>query len=210
MQVKLISYTKSVIDEMTPEQIIVYCARVSNPQNQSNHETAPKLLDYLIENKHWSPFELVDTTFEITTSRAIAQQLLRHRSFSFQEFSQRYAAVTTLEPVEFRIQAVKNRQSSTEAIDDHELEAIAKDALDVALEAYNILIARGVAKETARFVLPLCTQTRLYMKGSLRSWIHFLEVRNHPHAQKEIQLVAQEIQKFLKGLFPNVADAVGW
>lgn len=193
---------------MSAEELLVYIARVSNPANQMNSETSPKLIKYLIGNKHWSPFEMVDMTVEIVTSRAIAQQILRHRSFSFQEFSQRYAAVTEMEPVQLRKQAEKNRQSSTEdfnptiSIDygndigtDTASQAIA-DYIELGQNLYKGLLNAGVAKECARFVLPLTTQTRIYMKGSIRSWIHYLQIRCDEHTQlehREIALAIREI-----------------
>lgn len=152
-------YTKKV----SPEGYMIYCARVSSPDTRLNHETAPKLLKYLIDHKHWSPFEMISIGFEIETSRAIAQQILRHRSFSFQEFSQRYSKVENIEPVELRYQADKNRQSST-----------------------------------------------IVMHGTLRSWIHFLDQRCDDHAQKEIRLIAEEIQLQLSQVCPWTAEALGW
>lgn len=210
-QVELVSHTTPVAPNIPDmESVLVYIARVSNPKNQNNHATAPKLIKYLIDHKHWSPFEMVDITFEIVTSRAISHQLIRHRSFSFQEFSQRYSSVTALEPVELRHQAEVNRQSSTTPVNSPELDRLVKSSLETSKQAYEQLLAAGVARETARFVLPLTTQTRLYMKGSLRSWIHFLAVRDDSHAQKEIQILAKAIKVELKKLYPNVAIALDW
>ena len=221
MEVKLISCTGSFLNAAITEveALIVYIARVSNPGNQNNMETAPKLIKYLIDNKHWSPFEMVDFTVEIKTSRAIAQQILRHRSFSFQEFSQRYAVATDFEPVQLRKQADKNRQSSTELFDPLikiaegvELTAswVIQNQLMHAKDMYRKLIDAGVAKECARMVLPLTTQTTIYMKGSVRSWIHYLMIRDDAHTQLEHQQIAKEIKKIFCDLFPNIADALLW
>jgi len=228
MQVKLISVTKPEITiekdgnqvELTPEELIVYTARVSSPQNQNNIETSEKLINYLIKHGHWSPFELVDMTVEIKTSRAIAQQIIRHRSFSFQEFSQRYSEVTDFEPVQLRKQAETNRQSSTEAFNPYlvyldgkafDKEGYASDVVDEVIafceRTYKALIEAGVAKECARMVLPLTTQTRIYMKGSIRSWIHYLEARLSPHTQWEHREIAYQILKILSEKFPKVFNA---
>lgn len=208
MQVKLIGLTKPLIEDVqSAEELIVYCARVSNPSNQTSMESASKLIRYLIRNKHWSPFEMADMSVEIKTSRAIAAQILRHRSFSFQEFSQRYSEATTIEPVELRAQAQTNRQSSTEVIDDAETRALLENALMSAENTYRTLIEKGVARETARMALPLATQTTLYMKGSLRSWFSFLNVRLHNHAQKEIRLIAEAIRDIVIKEFPAVSEA---
>lgn len=229
MNVKLISVTKSFpmqgeFREMSlnAEELIVYIARVSNPSNQLNNETSDKLISYLIKNKHWSPFEMVDMTVEIVTSRAIAQQILRHRSFSFQEFSQRYATATEFEDVSIRKQSEKNRQSSTEEFDpivkitdgvsSHEIQAsnVIGLHLQQSENLYKSLIDAGVSKETARFVLPLTTQTKLYMKGSVRSWIHYLQIRCDEHTQLEHQLIAKKIQSTFRTLFPNISKSLGW
>ena len=197
--------------QMKAEEYMIYCARVSSPDNRLNHETAPKLLKYLLDAGHWSPFEMISIGFEIETSRAIAQQILRHRSFSFQEFSQRYAKVEAMEPVELRYQALKNRQSSTEVFDDKDVlnEAVA-DHIAKGVELYGNLIANGIAKESARFILLLTTQTTIVMHGTLRSWIHFLNQRCDPHAQKEIQLIAFEIRGQLARVCPWTAAALNW
>jgi len=214
MDVRLISTTQvsgdPTEDRINPEDLVPYIARVSNPDNQMNKETAPKLISYLIKNKHWSPFEMVDMTVEIKTSRAIAAQILRHRSFSFQEFSQRYSSPTRIEPVQLRRQAIKNRQSSEEILDDTALNNIITNALLVARDAYDKLLSSGVSKETARMVLPLTTQTTLYMKGSLRSWIHYLELRTDPHTQKEHREIALKIQGIFCENFPIISMALGW
>jgi len=214
MKVEFISVTESASDStISPEQLIVQLARVSNPSNENNHESASRLLNYLIKNKHWSPFEMVDMTVEIVTSRAIAQQILRHRSFSFQEFSQRYAQVAEIEPISIRRQAEKNRQSSTD-----EFDPILNDGwsasksimlyINGAKMLYRQLIDAGVAKECARMVLPLSTQTRLYMKGSVRSWIHYLAIRCDEHTQLEHRQIADKIKGIFKDIFPSTAKAL--
>jgi thymidylate synthase (FAD) len=220
MKVSLVSTTQAQIDgqNMTAEQLVVYIARVSNPNNQSNIATADRLIAYLVENKHWSPFEMVDMCVRIETSRAIAAQILRHRSFSFQEFSQRYAKVEAMEEVELREQADKNRQSSTEKCNPIILCPLTntqRPALEVledlkgkTMGLYTELLDKGVAKEVARLVLPLRTQTTLYMKGSLRSWIHYLQIRCDEHTQKEHRLIANEIKALFVEQFPNVAKGV--
>lgn len=220
MNVKLVSITESVIEDkkLTPEELLVYIARVSNPSNQLNTETSDKLINYLIKNKHWSPLEMVDVTVEIVTSRAIAQQIIRHRSFSFQEFSQRYAQVTDFEEVKLRKQAEKNRQSSTDEFDP-EIELLDKGTnqyfkvqagsvianyLEQGEDIYKALLEAGVAKESARAILPLTTQTKLYMKGSLRSWITYLNIRLEEHTQLEHRLIAIEIANILQKEFPTI------
>ena len=195
---------------LNPEENMIYCARVSSPENRLNHETAPKLLKYLIDAGHWSPFEMISIGFEIETSRAIAQQTLRHRSFSFQEFSQRYAKVDAMENFELRMQADKNRQSSTGRYSNMVLIQEAWQFVEKAQDLYERLVDDGVAKETARFILPLTTQTTIVMHGTLRSWIHFLNQRCDPHAQKEIQLIAFEIRKQLSDVCPWTASALEW
>lgn len=196
---------------MSPEEYIIYCARVSNEENRLNYETAPKLLRYLIDHKHWSPFEMISIGFEIVTSRAIAQQLLRHRSFSFQEFSQRYAKVEAIEPVELRMQAEMNRQSSTDAIPETaRLNDDVERTIKECTYRYEQLLEAGIAKECARMVLPLATQTTIVMHGTLRSWIHYLEQRCDDHAQKEIRLIAEEIREQLAKVCPWTAVALGW
>jgi thymidylate synthase (FAD) len=212
MQVSLVSITESLIKEweMTPEQLIVYIARVSNPSNQHNTESSERLINYLIKHKHWSPFEMIDMTIEIVTSRAIAQQILIHRSFSFQEFSQRYATATEIEPVLLRKQAEKNRQSSTEEITNSEINTIVENHIKLSEELYSTLIQQGIARECARMVLPLTTQTTMYMKGSIRSWIHYLQLRCEEDTQLEHREIADSIKEIFKQHFPNVAEAIGW
>lgn len=213
MKVKLVSLTKANINniEMSPEQLIVYTARVSNPGNQMNIETSDKLIAYLIKNKHWSPFEMADMTVEIITSRGIAQQILRHRSFSFQEFSQRYAEVTDIEPIQLRYQADKNRQSSSTELNELDQQYFGDKVYSLIEQSKNLyveMLQAGVAKECARFILPITTQTKIYMKGSIRSWIHFLQIRTDGHTQLEHRLIAVEILNIFKENFPNIAKAL--
>lgn len=232
MKVKLVSLTKSMIEEadLNSEELITYTARVSNPSNQLNTETSDKLLAFLTKNKHWSPFEMSDMCVEITTSRGIAQQILRHRSFSFQEFSQRYAEVTNMEPIQLRLQAEKNRQSSTDVcnpritVDFNDLphgdefsnyfpvEGKADELIELTLTylqaLYKGLLNAGVAKECARFVLPITTETTIYMKGSLRSWIHYLQIRTSEHTQLEHQQIALAILDILKEQFPSIYKGI--
>lgn len=196
---------------LTAEGLTVYIARVSNPSNQTNTDTAPKLLAYCIRNGHWSVFEHVHMTVEIETSLAIATQILRHRSFTFQQFSQRYADVSKLgdmiEPVELRMKSAGgNRQGSAEPVNDQ-----VQDQFDYSTtlraSEYATLITMDVAPESARFVLPQCTKTRLYMTGNLRSWIHYLTQRLDPHAQKEHREVAESILVHFKRQFPITYEA---
>ena len=218
MNVKLVSITKSLVEEkeLSPEELIVYIARVSNPSNQLNSETADKLIAFLIRNKHWSPFEMVDMTVEIVTSRGIAQQILRHRSFSFQEFSQRYAEVTEMEPVQLRKSGATNRQSSLEVFDpmitlpsqnSYHASTLIQEHLLECEALYKKLLEAGVAKECARFVLPITTQTKIYMKGSIRSWIHYLQIRCDEHTQLEHREIALAILELFQTHFPNIYKA---
>lgn len=199
----------------TAEQLIVYTARVSNPSNQGNIETGERLLRYCIEHGHWSVFETASMTVEIGTSRAIAAQLLRHRSFTFQEFSQRYSDVHALgRPTvpTARLQDAKNRQSSLPCEDEKLaawwVDASAK-ALDTAQGLYESALTMGIAKEVARMVLPLATPTRLYMTGSVRSWIHYLQSRLDPSTQLEHRLVAEAVAEVFNDEFPVVSEACG-
>lgn len=214
MNVRLIALTTPADDLQehhgiwTAEDLIVYAARVSNPANQLNKETAPRLIKYCIKHGHWSIFEIASMTVEIETSRAISAQLLRHRSFTFQEFSQRYAVSLGREHFDLRKQDTKNRQGSGEPIDDPSLEDLANSAILKAEEVYNTLINEGVSKETARMVLPLCTSTRLYMTGNVRSWIHYLEQRTSEGTQTEHRLIALAIKTIFTEQFPNIARAL--
>jgi thymidylate synthase (FAD) len=209
MNVKLVSISKPVVEGLdTPEDLMVYCARVSNPSNQLNTATGAKLLAYCIEHGHWSVFETASMTVEITTSRAIAAQILRHRSFSFQEFSQRYSEASDFEPVELRRQAKTNRQSSSELIDNEKLTNEVREYINEAIDNYEYLLEKGVARECARMILPLCTRTTLYMTGSVRSWIHYFQQRLSEHTQKEHREVAQAIERIFCVQFPVVSKAL--
>jgi thymidylate synthase (FAD) len=201
-QVNLIHITPNA------EQLIAYMARVSNPANQNNTETSAKLIKYLIDHKHWSPFEMVNMCVEIETTRSVAAQILRHRSFSFQEFSQRYAEVTLRpELPEFRSQDLKNRQNSVDDLSQEvllEADQLAAEALVTSYKAYERLLELGVAKECAREVLPLATPTRLYMNGTIRSWIHYCQLRCGNGTQKEHQIIAKGAWKLLQEHLPSV------
>ena len=215
MPVKLVSITdiQTPFDDGTkisPEELIVYIARVSNPSNQTNMETAPKLIKYLIKHKHWSPFEFVDMTVEIVTRRSIAAQILRHKSFSFQEFSQRYSTATEIQSIQLRKQGKTNRQSSEEIIEDSNLDSLIKAHVEKGKELYEYLIKEGISRETARDILPLATETTMYMKGSIRSWIHYLELRCLEDTQKEHREIANTIKNIFTNQFPNMSDALGW
>jgi len=209
MKVTLNCITQPVLD-MTAEEYIIYAARVSSDE-RVNNETAPKLMNYLIKHKHWSPFEMISVGIEIETSRAIAQQILRHRSFSFQEFSQRYAAVTDMEPVQLRYQAETNRQSSTAQLPgDHDAHQGVRDGVAYCENLYHQLLEDGVAKECARMILPLTTQTTVVMHGTLRSWIHFFDQRCSEHAQLEIQQIAYAARDEIAKVCPWTAAALDW
>lgn len=213
--VKLVSITKGLgeLSELTPEEMMAYVARVSNPSNQLNNETAHKLLGYCIKNAHWSVFEQVSMTVEIETSRAIAAQILRHRSFCFQEHSLRYAKASEIVMYPARRQDDKNRQNS---IDDLQQEVkdwfqVAQHEVnDLAMEKYNDAIELGIAKEQARFLLPLSTKTRLFMTGSVRSWVHYLQLRSANGTQLEHREIALAIQKLFVEQFPATSKALEW
>jgi len=212
MNIKLVSITKPLIEGIeSPEDLISYCARVSNPSNQMNMETAPKLLAYLIKHKHWSPFEMVSMTIEIKTSRAIAAQILRHRSFSFQEFSQRYSTATELEDIEWRLQGKTNRQVGDEEIDlSPELKNKVDEYLNTSKSLYQLMLEEGIAKECARMILPATTSTTIYMNGTIRSWIHYIDIRAKEDTQKEHREIAYKIKDIIKDNFPNVSEALGF
>jgi thymidylate synthase (FAD) len=208
--VKLISATPDA------EKHIAYCARVSNPKNQEN-DNFSGLLKYCIKNQHWSIFEHAFLTVEINTSLAIATQILRHRSFTFQQFSQRYADSTELQlelPVpDLRKQDTKNRQNSTDDLGDYVklgLQEEIRKHFEYSLKLYNKMLGVGVAKECARFVLPQATQTRLYMSGSLRSWMHYIDLRSAHGTQKEHMEVAEAIRCIFTCQFPTISSALGW
>lgn len=207
--VRMVSFTTPCVDDLeTPQQLIAYCARVSNPANQNSHETADRLIKYLIRNAHWSPLEMVDVTLEIEIPRDIGRQILRHASFRFQEFSQRYAeALGFCLPREARLQDATNRQNSLPTLDTElttwwhntQLKHIAMAQVD-----YEEALARGIAKECARVILPEgLTMSRMYMKGSIRSWIHYLAVRQDPTTQKEHRALALAIADAIKTIWSH-------
>ena len=214
MKVNLIGITKpsAITDCSTAEQLVAYAARVSNPSNQSNHETAPKLLSYLMKHSHWSPFEMVHIVMEIETTRDISRQILRHRSFSFQEFSQRYAVSSDFETREARMQDDKNRQNSIPSTDPALQEMwnmYQKDHINRSKRLYEWALKNNIAKEQARAILPEGnTRTTLYMSGSLRSWIHFVQLRSANGTQKEHQEIAIECGKIIEGHFPSLAGVL--
>jgi len=215
MNVKLISVTEPKVEGITTaEELITYCARVSNPSNQMNTETAPKLLAYLIKHKHFSPFEMVNMVIEIKTSRAIAAQILRHRSFSFQEFSQRYSTTTELEDIEWRMQGKTNRQVGDDVIPLESLTNEQREAINCAQKwatyAYSKLVDGGIAKECARMVLPLNTSTTIYMAGTARSWIHYLDIRCKEDTQKEHREIALAIKEIFATIFPITTEALNF
>jgi len=216
VNVKLVSITQPNTQNLSsPEDLIAYCARVSNPLNQINFETAPKLLKFLIKNKHWSPMEMVDMTLEIKTSRAIAAQILRHKSFSFQEFSLRYSQATEYEDVELRLQGNKNRQVGEELLPKNNpafnsLNNLIAESLSLSEYCYQTMIENGIAKEVARMVLPLTTQTTMYMKGNLRSWMHYIELRTQENTQKEHRIIANDCKKIFIQKFPIISEALEW
>ena len=196
------------------DNLVAYMARVSNPNNQDNTETSARLIKYLVKHKHWSPFEMVNMCVEISTTRSIAAQILRHRSFSFQEFSQRYAAVTD-NPVipDLRRQDTKNRQNSIDDLDPYikqELQMKAMYVFEQAQLLYDEMLGAGVAKECARDVLPLCTPSKLYMNGSLRSWIHYCDLRTANGTQHEHKVIADQCKDLICQQFPLIATGVGY
>ena len=209
MTVKLISITPDA------EQTMAYIARVANPSNQDNEKYAG-LLKYCIKHNHWSVFEQSSMTLEIETTRAIAAQILRHRSFTYQEFSQRYAASTTLGDIdlpELRRQDEKNRQNSTDDLDPELVDKLNKQMITLFSSSkalYESMLKQGVAKECARMVLPLCTPTRIYMTGSCRSWIHYINLRSAHGTQKEHMLIAEACRKVFIEQFPAVSEALDW
>lgn len=229
MEIKLISYSqaseemlKTYEHHLVPniQDLVAYCARVSNPSNQSNTETSERLIRYLIKNQHWSPLEMVSACIEITTTRDIARQILRHRSFSFQEFSQRYAdplKELTFVFREARLQDPKNRQNSIEIgktqgdVDKQELwKMMQQKVMYTAFEAYEWAIKNGIAKEQARCVLPEGNiQSKLYMNGTLRSWIHYIQLRSANGTQKEHMLIAKEIAHVISKIFPMSKEFIG-
>jgi thymidylate synthase (FAD) len=218
MKVKLISVTKIVDPDIlkdlpndSPEQLIMYAARVSNPENQLSGKTG--LLNYCIKHGHWSVFETANMTVEITTTRGIAPQILRHRSFCFQEFSMRYAPANTREVLETRMQDPKNRQNSTPDENnqhDYWFKGAQDTVWETSIRLYNDALKRGIAKEQARFLLPLATETKLYMTGNLRNWIHYINVRSSKETQKEHRDIAIAIKEIFSKEFPIIAESLGW
>lgn len=194
------------------DNLISYMARVSNPTNQNNTETSARLIKYLIKHKHWSPFEMVNMCVQITTTRSIAAQILRHRSFSFQEFSQRYAGVTEKpEALVVRRQDTTNRQSSIDDVDPYtsqDFQIKAQQVYDLSYGLYNEMLEAGIAKECAREVLPLSAPTKLYMNGTLRSWIHYCELRCSNGTQLEHRLIANRCKELISECFPCVYKAL--
>jgi len=226
MNVKLVSYSQpsqefSDDGVVNAQELIAFCARVSNPSNQMNKETSEKLIKYLIKHAHWSPLEMVSACLEIDTTRDIAHQIVRHRSFSFQEFSQRYANPSEMGDQfvlrEARLQDEKNRQNSIDLdpeSDGHKIlqgtwKNKQQQVIDAAKEAYDWAIANGIAKEQARAVLPEgCTKTRLYMNGTLRSWVHYIELRGANGTQKEHMEIAHACAKVIAEIFPLAKELV--
>lgn len=222
MNVKLISYSQAYGDNeelQTAQDLIAFCARVSNPSNQTNTETTDKLIRYLVKHKHWSPLEMVSACIEIETTRDIARQILRHRSFSFQEFSQRYADPTkdlSFVLREARLQDTKNRQNSIEiapTIDGEKLKEQwswhQQNVINAATSAYQWAVNNGIAKEQARVVLPEGnTVSRMYMNGTLRSWVHFIELRSEGGTQKEHRQIAVECAKVIAKVFPMAEEFI--
>jgi len=217
MKVRLISYTQpdNIIGVDDAQELIAYCARVSNPGNQNNKETSEKLVKYLIKNRHWSPLEMVNACIEIETTRDIARQILRHRSFSFQEFSQRYADPTkdlSFETRDARLQDPKNRQNSIELSEEdrrlnEDFRMKQMSLWKQAQETYEWAIKKGIAKEQARAVLPEgMTVSRLYMNGTLRSWVHYIDLRSANGTQKEHQDIAIACAREIAKIFPLMTD----
>ena len=231
MNVKLVSSTQGQgeFEGKSVEEMIVYAARVSSSR-KDKFDNPAGLLKYCIDNKHWSIFETGSITMEIKTSKAIGIQLLRHRSFTFQEFSQRYASVNSIEPIEFRIQAEKNRQSSTMTLGtvdvnspfgegvtldqgtQYQIDNIQKatNLLRESKKLYDDMIESGIARECARMILPMATSTTIYMTGSIRSWIHMIDIRDDSHAQKEAQEIAREMKRIFIEQCPIISEALGW
>lgn len=234
MNVKLISLTKAEFDidgrVPTAEELVVYIARVSNPSNQDNLDTSEKLINYCIKNHHWSIFEQINIGIEVTTSIPIAEQMIRHWTLRPQKFSGRYAAFETMEPIEFRLKAETNRQSSSIPVGTvepfaHEICYSAEegatedtkmwlsdvsDTLDQLFQLYRLGIDLGIANETLRMMLPMATSTTMYLTGPMRTWIHYLKIRQEKHTQKEHREVAAAIQGIFVEQFPIISKALGW
>jgi len=213
MKVQLLSHSQSASPDQSLQDIVAYCARVSNPANQQNTETNEKLIRYLIKNEHWSPLEMVSICLEIETTRDIARQILRHRSFSFQEFSQRYAVADLgFEYKEARIQDTRNRQNSIETNDvslQRQWITMQDKVADTAEAAYEWALENGIAKEQARAVLPEgMTVSRMYMNGTLRSWVHYIQLRSGNGTQKEHREVAMACMEAIAPIFPMIREFV--
>jgi thymidylate synthase (FAD) len=219
MSVRLISYSQpaDIVGLDNTQDLVAYCARVSNPSNQNNKQTSEKLIRYLIKHGHWSPLEMASACLEITTTRDIAHQIVRHRSFAFQEFSQRYANPEEMGdmfvPREARLQDNKNRQNSIDLEEDNDLNTywlhFQEELVKRSHEIYNWAIRNGIAKEQARVVLAEGnTKTRLYMQGSLRSWVHYIELRSGHGTQKEHMVVARDCAKVIEPIFPMIKEFV--
>ena len=218
-EVKLIATTTGAgeLEGKGPQEVISYTARISNPHNQENYRTATGLLKYCIKHAHWSIFETASMTLEINTNRGIAAQVLRHRSFTFQEFSQRYADTKLLDQTiplpSLRKQDKKNRQNSTNDLPPGMVEEYKKKIkkhYEDGMDLYNNLLDNGVAKECARFVLPLSIRTRIYMTGSCRSWIHYINLRTAPGTQAEHMELAENCKEVFTQVFPDIAEALEW
>ncbi len=206
-KVELVSITPNA------ESIIVFCARVSNPSNQTNFTTSSKLLEYCIKQGHWSIFEQASMNLQIITSRAISAQILRHRSFSFQEFSQRYSKAQEFEQYKARRQDLKNRQNSIDDLDHDTIlwfEWAQLQVNDRCQDLYNTALEKGIAKEQARFLLPLSTKTRLYMNGSIRSWTHYITLRTNSDTQLEHRVIAEQCKSIFITQLPEVSKALNW
>ena len=214
MEVKLINYSQPdgdyLIESTSAQEMVAFCARVSNPDNQMNNDTSTGLIKYLIRHKHWSPFEMVSACLEIKTTRDIARQILRHRSFSFQEFSQRYAVATDFETREARMQDMVNRQNSikTDVTEiKEEWDRIQDNVIELTKAAYNRALDLGIAKEQARAVLPEgLTASTMYVNGTLRSWIHYIELRSENGTQKEHMEIAKEVGRVISKIFPVINE----
>ena len=214
MDVKLINYSQAdgdyLIDSTSAQEMIAFCARVSNPENQMNNETSTGLIKYLIKHKHWSPFEMVSACLEIKTTRDIARQILRHRSFSFQEFSQRYAVATDFETREARMQDMVNRQNSikTDVTEiKEEWDRIQDNVIELTKAAYERALELGIAKEQARAVLPEgLTASTMYVNGTIRSWIHYIELRSANGTQLEHIAIAKEVGRVISKIFPVINE----
>ena len=208
---KLIDATRLLWVTPEAERLIVKTARVSAPQNEDNLATGPRLLKYLIKHKHWSPFEMANMCLEIHTQRDISAQIIRHRSFSFQEFSQRYAETEQAKIPKFRRQDSRNRQNSIDDLTDEQidlLEELTYKHIKEGYELYQTMLEMGVAKETARRHLPMCSPTRIYMNGTLRDWIHYINLRTDPSTQWEHRTIANQAKIIFEQQFPIISEAL--